>query len=65
MVDEGRDITYESVLENVTRRDLMDTTRKDSPLIKAEDAIEIDNSQMNVKQTFETALELVRGGSKR
>ena len=60
MVDEGRDISYESVLENVTRRDLMDTTRKDSPLIKAEDAIEIDNSQMNVKQTFEKALELVR-----
>jgi len=61
MVDEGRDISYESVLENVTQRDLMDTTRKDSPLIKAEDAVEIDNSQMNVKQTFERALELVRG----
>ena len=61
MVDEGRDISYESVLENVTRRDLMDTTRKDSPLIKAEDAVEIDNSQMNVKQTFERALELVQG----
>ncbi len=60
MVDEGRDISYESVLENVTRRDLMDTTRKDSPLIKAEDAVEIDNSEMNVKQTFERALELVR-----
>ena len=60
MVDEGQDISYESVLENVTQRDLMDTTRKDSPLIKAEDAVEIDNSEMNVKQTFERALELVR-----
>lgn len=60
MVDEGRDISYESVLENVTQRDLMDTTRKDSPLLKAEDAVEIDNGDMDVQQTFETALDLVR-----
>ncbi len=37
----------------------MDTTRKDSPLVKAEDAVEIDNSHMNVQETFDTALELV------
>lgn len=60
MSDEGRDITYESVLKNVSERDLMDTTRKDSPLVKAEDAIEIDNSHMNVEQTFDTAMEWVR-----
>lgn len=59
MVDDGRDITFESVLENVSQRDLMDTTRKDSPLIKANDAIEIDNSQLNVRETFEKAYELV------
>lgn len=60
MSDEGRDITYESVLKNVSERDLMDTTRKDSPLVKAEDAVEIDNSHMNVEQTFDTAMEWVR-----
>ena len=60
MIDDGREITYESVLENVSQRDLMDTTRKDSPLVKASDAIEIDNSHMDVKQTFDTAFELVR-----
>lgn len=59
MVDDGREITYESVLENVSRRDLMDTTRKDSPLIKAEDAVEIDNSDMDVRQTFEAGYRLV------
>lgn len=59
MVDGDREISYESVLQNVSQRDLMDTTRKDSPLIKAEDAVEIDNSDMNVQQTFNTALELV------
>ena len=60
MTDEGRDISYASVLENVTQRDHMDTTRKDSPLVKAEDAQEIDNSELNVEQTFEKALDLVR-----
>lgn len=59
MADTGRNISYESVLKNVSQRDLMDTTRKDSPLVKAVDAVEIDNSDMNVQQTFETALELV------
>ena len=59
MVDDGREITYESVLENVSRRDQMDTTRKDSPLVKATDAVEIDNSEMNVEQTFEAAYRLV------
>lgn len=60
MVDDGRDISYESVLENVSQRDLMDTTRKDSPLVKAPDAVEIDNSDMNVEETFETAYGLVQ-----
>jgi cytidylate kinase len=60
MVDDGREISYESVLENVTQRDLMDTTRKDSPLVMARDAVEIDNSDMNVKQTFEAAYRLVK-----
>ena len=60
MQDEGLEITFESVLENVTQRDLMDTTRKDSPLVKADDASVIDNSDMNVEETFEKAMSLVR-----
>jgi len=36
-------ITYDEILKNVQKRDLMDTTREDSPLIIANDAIEIDN----------------------
>ena len=53
MTDNGVDITFASVLENVNSRDLLDTTRKDSPLIKAIDAAEIDNSDLNVNETFE------------
>ncbi len=59
MTDDGKNISYESVLKNVTVRDLMDTTRKDSPLIKADDAITIDNSDLNVDETFDKVYKLV------
>ncbi len=60
MIDNGVQIEYESVLENVTSRDYLDTTRADSPLIKADDAIEIDNSDMTVEQTYALAMNLVK-----
>ncbi|MGI9530384.1 (d)CMP kinase [Lutimonas sp.] len=59
MTDNGVDISYESVLENVTSRDHLDTTRADSPLVKAGDAIEIDNSDMTVDQTYAEAMKYV------
>ena len=59
MTDNGVQIQYESVLENVTSRDHLDTTRADSPLVKAGDAIEIDNSDMNVAQTYALAMKYV------
>ena len=60
MTDDGVQIQYSTVLENVTSRDYLDTTRKDSPLVKADDAIEIDNSDMNVEQTFDLAMTYVK-----
>lgn len=53
MKDKGIEISYDAVFKNVNDRDLVDTTRKDSPLIKAKDAVEIDNSDLNANQTFE------------
>ena len=47
-------------MENVTSRDHIDTTRDDSPLVKADDAIEIDNSDMNVDQTYAVAMRYVK-----
>ena len=52
MIDNGENISFESVLENVNSRDLLDTTRKDSPLLMAQDAIEVDNSNLSVEETF-------------
>lgn len=55
----GDAVQYDEVLENVIQRDHIDTNRKDSPLVKAEDAIEIDNSHLTREEQFDTVLELV------
>lgn len=56
----GNSVSYEEVLHNVEERDYIDTHREDSPLVKAEDAIEIDNSFLTIKEQFEVVLELVQ-----
>jgi cytidylate kinase len=56
----GDEVKYEDVLANVKERDYLDTTREDSPLVKAEDAIEIDNSDMNLQEQFEKVLKLAK-----
>lgn len=53
LLDKGHDVTYAEVLHNVQQRDFIDSTRKDSPLMKADDAIEFDNSDMGLKEQFE------------
>ena len=42
-------VEYDEVLNNLKSRDLDDSKRKDSPLIVAEDALEIDNSFMSME----------------
>lgn len=56
--ERGEEVSYEAVLENVQQRDELDTTRKDSPLVKANDAVEIDNSHLNLEQQFQKILSL-------
>jgi cytidylate kinase len=56
----GDAVTYEEVLQNVQERDYIDTHRDDSPLVMADNAIEIDNSYLTRKEQFEAVLELVK-----
>lgn len=53
LLERKEDVSYEDVLENVETRDLIDSTRDDSPLLKADDAIEIDNSNLSLNTQFE------------
>lgn len=55
----GDNVTYEEVLKNVVERDYIDSHREDSPLVIADDAIEIDNSYLNKEEQFVAVMELV------
>ncbi|RRJ93560.1 (d)CMP kinase [Flavobacterium macacae] len=63
LIEKGQEVTYEDVLKNVEERDYIDTHREDSPLVKASDAIEIDNSQLSISEQFQKVLELVKSVS--
>ena len=49
----GEKGSYEEILENVKERDRIDTSRAVSPLRKADDAIELDNSHMTISEQKE------------
>lgn len=55
----GQTVSFDEVLKNVEQRDYIDTHRNDSPLVKADDAIEIDNSYLTRDQQFNAVLEMV------
>ncbi|RZJ70124.1 (d)CMP kinase [Flavobacterium sp.] len=57
--DKGQSVTFDEVLKNVEERDYIDTHRDDSPLRKADDAIEIDNSHLSREEQLDKVLELV------
>lgn len=59
LVKKGDAVTFDEVLANVEERDYIDTHRKDSPLVMAEDAIEIDNSHLNRVEQFDVVSQLV------
>jgi cytidylate kinase len=59
LIQKGEKVSYKEVYKNVVERDRVDTTRKDSPLVKAEGAIEIDNSELSKEKQFEIILKLV------
>lgn len=59
LINRGDDVKFEDILFNVQERDRVDSTREDSPLIKADDAIEFDNSDMSIQEQFETICNLV------
>ncbi len=56
----GDDVTFDEVLKNVEERDYIDTHRDDSPLVKANDAIEFDNSNISKQEQFEKVLKFVK-----
>jgi cytidylate kinase len=54
------DLTYQETLADLNTRDARDSTRADSPLRIAEDAVVIDTTELSVEQVFARMLEVVR-----
>ena len=52
--------TYEQTLADITERDRRDTTRADSPLIAAKDAIVIDSSGRSIEEVFQQMMRIVK-----
>ena len=56
----GDNASFEEVLANIQHRDHIDTTRKESPLRKADDAIVIDNTNLTIEEQVEKILAMVK-----
>jgi cytidylate kinase len=59
LIQKGDSVTFEEVFKNVEERDYIDTHRSNSPLVRADDAVEIDNSNLNREEQFDLVLNLV------
>lgn len=60
LTEKGVATTFEEVLANVVSRDHIDTTRAESPLRKADDAVELDNSTLTLDQQHDWLMKLFR-----
>jgi cytidylate kinase len=56
----GEVLTMEEVKENLSHRDHIDSTREESPLRQAEDAIVLDNSELNQEEQLQFVINLVK-----
>lgn len=55
----NNETTLEEVFENLAHRDYADTTRRESPLVRADDAIILDNTDLTQQEQLDFALERV------
>lgn len=60
LTSKGENVTMDEVLNNIKERDYIDSTRAESPLRKAEDAILLDNSKMSIEDQFDWIIKKLR-----
>jgi len=65
LMEKGEVLDLEEILENIRKRDHIDTTRKESPLRRADDAVDIDTSFMTLDEQVETVCLLADGAISR
>ena len=60
LVAKGENVRIEEIYENILKRDEIDSTRKESPLKKADKAIEVDTTSKNIEEVKNEILNIVR-----
>ena len=58
--EKGLDADYDKILADIQARDYQDMHREASPLTKAEDAVEVDTSDMSIEEVVDWALNLIK-----
>lgn len=58
LLEKGQMVELDKVIQNIQKRDHLDTTRKESPLVKAEDAYELDTTHMTLEEQIEEVIRL-------
>ena len=53
LIEKGMDVSFSEIKKNIQQRDDLDVNRKVSPLLKAKDAIELDNSDMTPEEQMQ------------
>lgn len=64
LLQRGEQAEYEKVLSDIIRRDEHDTQRKEAPLRQCEDARLLDTSQLNLEESLQALLQIIREGLK-
>ena len=64
LVAKGENVRIEEIYENILKRDEIDSTRKESPLKKADDAIEVDTTSKNIEEVKNEILNIIRKNEK-
>ncbi|QIB33978.1 (d)CMP kinase [Ancylobacter pratisalsi] len=59
LVARGEEVTPQSVLDDIRKRDQRDSSRASAPLTKAADAVELDNTTLGPAESVARALEIV------
>ena len=64
LVAKGENVKIEEIYENILKRDEIDSTRKESPLKKADDAIEVDTTSKNIEEVKNEILYIIKQKNK-
>ncbi len=59
LIEKGQDVTYDEILKDINQRDYNDSHRATAPLKKADDAIELDTSNMSIEEVVETISNII------